>query len=270
MTDGITAMAGGNYDITFPEDSFYRQVYKSLNHMASALKSGEAERRKTEKLREEWITNISHDLKTPLSSIKGYGELLYESGNEMSTEDMQKYMKILLEKSAYMEALIDDLKLTQKLKNDLLPLKKTPGNLADFLREIVIGILNDPKYENRIIHYLPDAEEFQTEFDVLLLKRAFTNILINALIHNPEDTEIWVRMGQDSRLWVEIEDNGKGISDTDRERLFERYYRGTSTNEAKEGSGLGLAIAREIIVAHGGKIELESKVGEGTKVRILL
>ncbi len=270
MTDGITAMSRGDYDVVFPRDSFYKKVYESLDHMASALKSGEAEREKVEKMREEWITNISHDLRTPLSSIKGYSELLYEAGDEMSLEDLQKYIGILLEKSAYMGALIDDLKLTQKLKNDLIPLKKEKANLVDIFRDIVIGILNDPKYENRKIYFEPDGEEVMMEFDQLLFKRALTNILINALVHNPEETEIRVCIHMSDRVTVEIEDNGKGISEENRERLFERYYRGTSTNESYAGSGLGLAIAREIITVHGGKIGLESKTGEGTIVRIFL
>lgn len=268
MTDGITAIAGGNYDVVFPQDTFYKDVYKSLNQMAAALKSGEAERKKNEKMREEWITNISHDLKTPLSSIKGYGELLYESGNELTDEELQKYIRVMLEKTTYMDALIDDLNLTQKLKNGFLPLTREKGNLVDFMREIIIGILNDPRYENRPLHFEADPEEISMEFDPLLFRRAFTNLIMNAVLHNSCDTEIWVHIRQKDGILVKICDNGTGVPEADREKIFERYYRGTNTGEISAGSGLGLAIAREIIEAHDGNIRLESAEGKGTTIII--
>ncbi len=269
MTDGITAMAGGNYDVDFPKDSFYKDVYESLKQMATNLKAGELERKKTERMREEWITNISHDLKTPLSSIKGYGELLYESDQDLTHEDLQKYIGVVLEKSAYMDALINDLKLTQKLKNEAFPLKKTAGNLVELLRDTVIGILNDPHYESRYIHFDAESEDICFEYDPHLFKRAFTNLVMNAVVHNQEDTEIWVRIRQEDKIIAEINDNGKGIEPAEQERLFERYYRGTSTNDSYDGSGLGLVIAREIIQAHGGSIILKSSIGEGTTVQVV-
>lgn len=183
MTDGIAKIAAGDYNVSFPHDSLYKEVYKSLDDMATALKSAEQERKKNEKIREEWITNISHDLKTPLSSIQGYGELLYESAETLPLEDLKKYILVIREKSEYIDALIEDLKLTQKLKNDLIPLKKEKGNLVEILRETVISILNNPEYENRTIHFDSDNEQIMTEYDWLLFKRAFTNILSNAIIH---------------------------------------------------------------------------------------
>ena len=268
MADGITAMASGNYDVEFPNDSFYKDVFKSLKHMAVNLKATEMERKKNEKIREEWITNISHDLKTPLSSIKGYGELLYESGHELTEEDIKKYLSVVLEKSAYMDALINDLKLTQMLKNEAFPLNKEKGNLVELLRDTVISILNDPRFESRRIYFEPDSEEVWIEYDAHLFKRAFTNLLMNAVVHNAENTEIWVRIQQSDGIAIEISDNGKGIEEAEQEKLFQRYYRGTSTNDSYAGSGLGLAIAREIIQAHGGNIHLRSKVGEGTTVQV--
>lgn len=268
ITDGIASMAGGNYSITFPEDGIYKDVYKGLNHMAAALKSSELERQKVERMREEWITNITHDLKTPLSSIKGYGELLMESGGALTGEVLDKYSRVILDKSGYMEVLIDDLKLSQRLKNDLIPLKKKDGDLVELLREVVIDILNDPRHENRTIVF--DAEgELCLKFDPFLMRRAFTNIIYNSIVHNPKDTVIRIRTCKSSGICIAIEDNGRGISEEDREKLFERYYRGTSTGESCAGSGLGLAIAKQVVEAHGGRIELESEIGKGTTVRVI-
>lgn len=270
MTDCITVMADGNYDLDFPKDSFYKDVFKCLEKMSKSLKTAEQERKKLECMREEWITNISHDLKTPLSSIRGYGELLYENGGDFSEDDLRKYIQVVLDKSAYMDALINDLKLTLRLRNENFPMKKEKGNLAELLREVVIDILNDPRYEGRVLHFECEAEDLMLEFDPHLFRRAFTNLVMNAVVHNPEDTEIWVRARRDEKMIVEICDNGNGISSSEQEMLFHRYYRGTSTNVSHDGSGLGLAIAREIIEAHSGRIELESEPGKGTIIRVQL
>lgn len=270
ITDGITAMAGGNYDVDFTEDSYYKNVFISLNNMASTLRAATLEREKVEKIREEWVTNISHDLKTPLSSIKGYSELLHESGNGLSKEELQKYIGVILEKTDYMDALINDLKLTQSLKNEAFPLNKKKENLVELLRDTVIGILNDAKFQSRHIHFNSESEDVWMEFDSHLLKRAFTNLVMNSLVHNEEGTEIWVSIYHADMIIVEISDNGKGITPDEQDNLFERYYRGTSTNDFYDGSGLGLAISREIIQVHGGSITLQSSVGKGTVVRVSL
>lgn len=270
ITDRITALAGGDYNADFPEDSFFKDVFKSLDNMANTLKGAEIEREKIKKIREEWITNISHDLKTPLSTIKGYSELLHESGSNLSKDELKNYIGVILEKTVYMDALINDLKLSQNLKNDAFPLNKQKGNLVELLRDTVIGILNDTRFENRHIHFNSESDNVWVEFDSHLLKRAFTNLLMNALVHNGEETEIWARIYRIDTIIVEICDNGKGISPDEQEKLFKRYYRGTSTNDFYDGSGLGLAISQEIIKAHGGSISLKSSIGKGTVVRISL
>ncbi len=269
ITDGIAAMAEGDLSISYTEKGLYKEVYTSLNHMSQKLQSNELERKKIEKMREEWIANISHDLKTPLSSIRGYIELMLEADDRVTPEERIKFSKIIMDKSEYMEVLLEDLKLTQKLKNELIPLNKEEVNVVELLREVVINILNDPEYEERRVIFEPQLETVMLNADQVLMQRAFTNIVCNAMIHNPEETMVWVRVMKGKGIRIEIEDNGRGIHKDDQENLFERYYRGTNTEESRAGSGLGLAISKQIIEAHGGKIRLESKIGEGTKVEIL-
>jgi signal transduction histidine kinase len=175
-----------------------------------------------------------------------------------------------LEKTVYMDALINDLNLTLKLKNESFPMNKKKENLVELLRDTVISILNDARFEGRLIHFVSELEEVWLEFDPHLMKRAFTNLVMNALVHNGDDTEISVHIFRDDMVIFEISDNGKGITQEEQEKLFERYYRGTSTNDFYDGSGLGLAISREIIESHGGSIGLKSSVGKGTVVRVSL
>jgi len=268
ITDGIAALSKGNFQMKYPKSGLYKEVYTSLYNMAEVLQSNEGERKRIEKMREDWITNISHDLKTPLSSIKGYIELLLDNDERITVEERKKYSQIIMDKSNYMEVLLDDLKLEQKLKNDLIPLKRSDGNLVELLRDVIIDILNNPKYEFRKISFEPDDEDIVFCCDPILIKRAFSNIIYNAIIHNPDNTTVHVRIFKKQGICVVIEDNGKGISEEDQKNLFERYYRGTNTSESYSGSGLGLAISKQIIEAHGGKISLESDIGEGTKISI--
>jgi signal transduction histidine kinase len=268
ITDGIAAMAEGDLRVSYPEKGLYREVYASLNHMSQQLQSNELERKKIEKMREEWIANISHDLKTPLSSIRGYMELMLEADEELTPEERNKFSKVIMDKSDYMELLLEDLKLTQKLKNDLIPINKEEVDMVELLREVVINILNHPIHGDRKVLFEPELEKVILTADPVLMQRALTNIICNAIIHNPKETSVWVRIMNKKGLSIEIEDNGRGIHKDDLENLFDRYYRGTNTDEACEGSGLGLAISKQIIEAHGGKIELKSEIGEGTKVEV--
>src|SRR5690625_767766 len=98
------------------------------------------------------------------------------------------------------------------------------------------------------------------------MKRDVLNFIYNAFIHNDKNVEVFVNVTEDA---VTIQDNGKGISSEDQEQIFDRYYRGTNTEHIR-GTGLGMAISRDIIVAHGGQVELTSQIGKGTKIMILL
>ncbi len=135
-------------------------------------------------MREEWISNISHDLKTPLSSIKGYAEILANEDYKISEDEIINYSNIILNKTDYMEEMIEELRLNEKLKNNVLNLNKTKGNLTKFLREIIIEILNHPDYGDRIIHFNSQDENVEFYFDKNLMERSITNLIFNALIHN--------------------------------------------------------------------------------------
>ncbi len=266
MIQGIQELSKGQYDKKYPEKGLYKDVYRSLNHLSDRLKANEIERQNMEKMRGEWIQNLSHDLKTPLASIKGYGEFMADEEYDLTGEEIKKYSRIIQEKAEYMEKLIEDLKLTQILKKDLMPIRREEKDLVEVLRNVAIDVLNNPHYHNRKISFEPKREKIIFSFDESLLQRAFTNLIYNAIVHNDEDTEIVITIDQRDKISVEIADNGRGISKEDLEKLFERYYRGTNTGESHKGSGLGMAIAKQIIELHGGKITAESALGVGTRI----
>lgn len=270
IIQGVDFLAQDKYIIDYEEKGIYRKVFSSLNKLTESLRINKRERARNEQMREEWIANISHDLKTPLSSIKGYAEILANKDYEISDKEVIQYSNVILNKAYYMEELIEELKLHEKLKNNALIMNKTKGNLTEFIRRIIIDILNHPDYENRLIHFHPESERIEFDFDENLMRRCISNLIFNAFIHNKEDTEVVIKIRRDQdKIIIEIRDNGEGMNKEDLKKLFNRYYRGTNT-ESHKGSGLGMSIAKEVIEAHGGKILVESELGKGTSIKIEL
>ncbi|MBM7869761.1 signal transduction histidine kinase [Clostridium pascui] len=267
---GIGQLSKGEYDKKYAEKGLYKEVYSSFNNLSSILKTNEVERGNIEKMREEWIQNLSHDLKTPLASIKGYGELIADEEYALTAGEIKKYSHIIQEKAQYMEKLLEDLKLTQVLKRGLIPINSKDKDLVELLRDITIDVLNNPQYQKREIQFNSNKEQIIFSFDKSLLQRAFTNLIYNAIVHNDENARIIINIDKRDKIYVEIEDNGRGISKEDLDNLFERYYRGTSTGESHKGSGLGMNIAKQIIEVHGGTINVESTLAVGTKITVVL
>lgn len=234
-----------------------------------AFQASENRRRQDELAKEEWLANITHDLKTPLAPIRGYAELMTENGTH-TAQDIRRYGQIILKNVMYTEQLVDDLKLTYQLQSNMLPICAQSGNIVRFVKELVIDILNSPEYEGREVDFTADSEDVRCAFDCQLLRRALTNIVINALKHNSADTKITVSLVSSPQLRITVADEGRGMTAEELEGLFKRYYRGTSTEVKAEGSGLGMAIARQIVEAHGGSISAGSTAGTGTTVTVCL
>ncbi|WP_251662828.1 sensor histidine kinase [Sporosarcina aquimarina] len=269
IVEGVELLSQKKYGIQYDEKGIYSKVFGSLNMLGENLKLSERERQKNERMREEWIANISHDLKTPLSTIKGYSEVLSDSGYHISKEEIILYSDIISKKVIYMEEMIEELRLNEKLKHNVMTLHKTKNNLTKFLRSIVVDILNDPNYSGRTINFNTPEEVIEYYFDQKLMKRAIENLLFNALIHNDQEADVIVNLYKQEKITIEITDLGRGIREEDVEKLFNRYYRGTNTKDHK-GSGLGLSIAKEVIEAHQGEITVDSQLNIGTTIRITL
>ncbi len=270
IVNNVDVLAKGNYGLCAKERGIYKDVFVNINDLASVLRRNEIERKELDSMREEWLANITHDIKTPLASIQGYAEIISDKEYEFSKEEIQDYTEIIYSKSKYIKELVDELNLSTRLKNNALTLNKHNTNLVLLLRNIIIDILNDSRYENRDIEFTSNIDVIEKEVDTILFKRALTNLIFNAVVHNKEDVSIKVELKKIDRITVIIKDNGNGISTEDLKHIFDRYYRGTNTGEAHKGSGLGMAISKEIINNHGGDIKINSKLGHGTEITIIL
>ncbi len=266
---GVEDLASGNYESYYKEKGIYKPVFNKLNNLADTLKENERERKKIESMKNEWIANISHDIKTPLASIKGYAELM-SSDYDIESDEVSQYAEIIDSKANYIKELVDDLNLTMKLKDGYSNISREEKNIVSLVRGCIIDILNDPKYSHVDIDFNSSEDKIILDIDELLMKRVINNILYNSIIHNDEDVSIKVNVASNEKTHIIIEDNGKGICQEDLKYIFERYYRGTNTGDAHKGSGLGMAISRDIVKAHNGEIKVESNIGIGTKIEIIL
>lgn len=270
VTGGIRAVSQRTY-LPLKEKGMFREVYKALNKMEREVRHANQIAEETERTRREWITNITHDLKTPLSPVKGYAELLADC-TVKERQDVQECGLIILKNMNHAEKLINDLKLTYQLDSGSIPYQPQAVHIVRYLKEWIIDIINDPAFSRRKIEFQHNGSELTALVDPDLFRRAIQNLVTNALLHNPPDTTVTITVDETPKksICISICDNGIGISDAELTALFDRYYRGTNTKEKPEGSGLGLAIAKQIITLHGGDITVSSKLDAGTTFVITL
>lgn len=251
------------------------KVVRYFDVMRSELKRSIEQQIKFEENRKELITSISHDLKTPITSIKGHVEGIRD-GVANTPEKMEKYLSVIYQKSRDMDQLIDDLFLFSKLDLNRLPFEMKQQNLIPFMTEIynemALGWESDHKKMTLNIH-TESPDQMMVNIDVMKIKRVFVNIIQNAMKYmDKEEEKIDINItDHDKYIQVVIGDNGQGIDEDHIHQIFNRFYRvDESRNPETGGTGLGLAISKQIIEQHDGHIFATSKVSQGTKIVIEL
>lgn len=249
----------------------YKEVLMQMQILTDRLKETEAAQTALEQNRRQWLSGITHDLKTPLSYLQGYASMIAAEQYHWSESQIKDFGKKMEEKSMHIKTLIDDLNLSFQSDSGKITAQKTKTELVEFLQNLVLDTANSPRCTDYLFSYEPDISSAYLNADHILLQRAFQNILMNAVIHNPPQTEITVSLKRLSDAFlITISDNGNGMDRETQKNLFESYYRGLPTDLPTEGSGLGMAIAKQFIELHSGRIKVESKSGQGTSIAIEL
>jgi len=249
----------------------YKEVFGAFYEMAEKLDASQKERKRLEKTREEWMAGISHDLRTPLTTMEGYGRLLASGEYDWTKEELEDIGRTIHEKTDYMVKLIEDFTLSFQLKNDSGQLVYEKMEVNTLLEEILEKFNKDITLKDYTIEFIPVDKDYYLQVNRRLFERMIDNLIYNAIKHNPKGTKINVRVSKDNKeeeLMIRIEDNGVGMDEETKKNLFNRYYRGTNTDERIDGTGLGMSIALQIAKLHKGTIYIDSKKDEGTRVEV--
>lgn len=275
LNKAMQNIAEGNLEYHLPEnmDGEIGELYRNYEDMRLRLKESTDEKILAEKQNKELVSNISHDLKTPITAIKGYVEGIMD-GVADSPEKMDKYIRTIYNKANDMDRLINELTVYSGIDSNRIPYHFHRINVAEYFGDCVEEVGLDLESKNIELNYSnlvsPDTIIIA---DPEQLKRVINNIIGNSVkyLDKPKG-EIDIRiLDEVDAIRVEIEDNGKGIASKDLPQIFERFYRtDASRNSSQGGSGIGLSIVKKIVEDHGGYIWATSKEGEGTCMHFVI
>ncbi|MBR6309480.1 MAG: HAMP domain-containing histidine kinase [Lachnospiraceae bacterium] len=274
---GMQQIADGNFDYVLDSDMTGEigELYHNYEDMRLRLKESAEESIQNEAKNRELITNISHDLKTPITAIKGYVEGIMD-GVCCTPEKMDKYIKTIYNKANDMDRLINELTIYSRIDANRIPYTFLRLNVREFFDDCIEEVGLDLESKHIELNYSNMvAEDTRVIADPEQLKRVINNIISNSVKYTDKEKEKAIInfsiVDEGDAIKVEIEDNGRGIPAKDLPNIFERFFRSDSSrNSAKGGSGIGLSIVKKIVEDHGGYIWATSKEGEGTCMHFVL
>lgn len=275
LNTAMQNIAEGNFEyrLSEPGKGEIGELYHNYEEMRLRLKESAEEKVQQEKQNRELISNISHDLKTPITAIKGYVEGIMD-GVADTPEKMDKYIRTVYNKANDMDRLINELTIYSGINSNRIPYHFHRINVADYFKDCIEEVGLDLESKNIELNYSNLASpEVVVIADPEQMKRVINNIIGNSVKYmDKEKGVIDIRiLDEIDSIRVEIEDNGKGIAAKDLPNIFERFYRtDSSRNSSKGGSGIGLSIVKKIVEDHGGYIWATSKEGEGTCMHFVL
>ncbi|WP_449538964.1 sensor histidine kinase [Ferdinandcohnia sp. Marseille-Q9671] len=249
----------------------YQEVFEAFYDMAGKLDASRKEREQLEKNRSEWMAGISHDLRTPLSTMQGYGNMLESGQYEWSNEELEEIGKTIREKSDYMLHLIEDFSLSFQLKNAGNQVQFDKVEINQFIERTLGKFIGDRTLKEFPMSFTSFENSRYIRLNKRLFERMLDNLIYNAIKHNPPGTEVELMVdGNKEEIKIVVKDNGIGMDVETQKHLFDRYYRGTNTDEREEGTGLGMSIAMQIAKLHGGEIKVISRKNIGTEISVII
>lgn len=253
-------IASGNFSSRIEQADFSNEVAElgeSMNYMAEELE-------KLEDLRKDFIANISHDFRSPLTSIRGYAQALMDG--TIPHEKQEKYLTIIVNESDRLTKLTNDILLLTKMENEVLKPEREDFDLHETIRNILLQFEGKILAKNISMTLLIEKQEIVVNADFNQIQRTITNLLDNAIKFCSNEDEITIETTREGRkVMVSIKDTGPGISEDELKNIWTRFHKADrSRGKDKKGVGLGLSIVREIIRAHDESIEVYSQLGKGT------
>ncbi|EJS75595.1 envelope stress sensor histidine kinase HitS [Bacillus cereus] len=259
IIEPIQKIAKGDFSVKIRNEEKYDGeigvLVKSINDMTDELNA-------MEKMRQEFVSNVSHEIQSPLTSIKGFARALQD--NNLSEEKRKHYLTIIETETTRLSKLSQNLlKLTLLESEEYIP-ERVTYRLDQQLKQIVLN--SEPLWAEKEIELELDLEKVQITADQESMSQVWINLIHNSIKFTPSGGTITIQLKEHEELVeVRIHDNGIGISEEQKQHVFERFYKADSSrNRAHGGSGLGLAIVKKVVDLHQGEIKVESEEGNGT------
>ncbi|MCR8657672.1 sensor histidine kinase [Paenibacillus endoradicis] len=261
----LRKVASGDFNVSLDfsvnQRSELTQLVDHFNHMTKQLQQ-------MEDLRQEFISNISHEIQSPLTSIVGFAQALQH--NNLSGEESNHYLNIIETESRRLSKLSDNLMKLTSLESDQHPFDKKSYSLNHQIRSIILAC--EPNWTQKNLELNISLDKLSIIADEDLMSQVWTNIIHNSIKFTPSHGKITISLRHvDEYAVILITDTGIGISEQDQLHIFERFYKADQARErSKGGNGLGLSIVKKIVEMHGGTITVESQLGKGTTSTITL
>ncbi len=256
MNEEAKKLAAGRYDVNFDGGSF-----RETEELGNTLNFAAGELSKLDTMQKELIANISHDLRTPLTMINGYGEVMRDIPGEMTAENMQ----IIIDETARLSSLVNDMLDLSRLSGGTRELKKTLFSVTEAVRQTVERYSHLTLSDGYSIAFAPDREVY-VEADEILILQVIYNLVSNAINYTGEDKKVYISQTvTDGICRISVSDTGEGIPEEKLPLIWDRYYRtGDYHKRAVSGTGLGLSIVKNALLLHGASFGVSSTVGRGS------
>lgn len=263
LIDALKEVSRGKFSLRLSEDrgsDMIRDINKSFNSMQEELSS-------IETLRNDFVANVSHEFKTPLSAIEGYASLLLN--DDISREEQQNYARRIMESTRQLSKLTGNILALSRLNTGPVAEKSTLFSLDEQLREAILTL--EQQWTKKDIEIsMENLPEISLRGYENLLFQVWTNLYSNAIKFSPDGGKIETRIERTAKgVFVSIRDEGIGMSEQQQKHIFEKFYQADTAHKA-EGNGLGLALVHRIVEIHGGAVEVNSREGEGSCFTVFL
>ena len=261
MKNTAVLLAGGNYSVKtgIKQNDEIGDLAANMDILSQRLKEADEESKRVQQQRQDFITNISHELRTPVTVIRGSLEALTDGVVE-EQKQVKEYHKQMLNESKSLERLVNDLLELSRLQNNDFKIEMQELNICDVLKDSIRSASNLAKQKNIIIEYSLDRDVLLIKGDYGRLRQMFLNVIDNAIKFSHEYRSIYIELKNDQII---VKDEGIGISEDDLPNIFQRYY-SVKSSENKTGTGLGLTIAKQIAIRHNINLFVESQVNVGS------
>ena len=261
LGEAMEKVADGDFTVqveTKSSSKEIQEIYSGFNLMTHELNA-------TEVLQTDFVSNVSHEFKTPINAIEGYTTLL--QGGELD-EDQQQYVEKILFNTKRLSDLVGNILLLSKIENQTIPTNQTTYRLDEQIRQSIVAL--EPAWSEKDIEFDVDMEIIEYTGNEGLMRHVWDNLIGNAVKFNPVCGIVRIRLvSQDEKLVFTVEDSGPGISDDAKKHIFDKFYQGDSSHKEK-GNGLGLALVKRIITIAGGEIFADNITGGGCRFTITL